>query len=142
MYPSRCSPAALVILPDAILDEARALSRARGVDMRTKPIRGTAHSEVEFSGANKHKVAVITAMFEAGRIHVLAGTKSLLGEGWDSPSINSLILASFVGSFVLTNQMRGARDPHGQKRPRKDREHLAPRYSGAALRHGGKSSAA
>jgi superfamily II DNA or RNA helicase len=35
------------------------------------------------------------------------GTKSLLGEGWDSPCINSLILASFVGSFVLSNQMRG-----------------------------------
>ncbi|MFV0555667.1 MAG: hypothetical protein ACK5LM_00975, partial [Lactovum sp.] len=30
-----------------------------------------------------------------------------LGEGWDAPAINSLILASFVGSFVLSNQMRG-----------------------------------
>ncbi|MCQ4987173.1 hypothetical protein NE611_16660, partial [Anaerostipes caccae] len=26
---------------------------------------------------------------------------------WDSPCINSLILASFVGSIVLSNQMRG-----------------------------------
>ena len=40
-------------------------------------------------------------------MQVLTGTKSLLGEGWDSPCINSLILASFVGSFVLSNQMRG-----------------------------------
>ena len=40
-------------------------------------------------------------------MNVLVGTKSLLGEGWDSPCINSLILASFVGSFVLSNQMRG-----------------------------------
>jgi hypothetical protein len=38
---------------------------------------------------------------------VLVGTRSLLGEGWDAPCINSLVLASFVGSFVLTNQMRG-----------------------------------
>ena len=38
---------------------------------------------------------------------ILIGTKSLLGEGWDSPCINSLILASFVGSFMLSNQMRG-----------------------------------
>jgi hypothetical protein len=30
-----------------------------------------------------------------------------LGEGWDGPSINTLILASFVGSYVLSNQMRG-----------------------------------
>ena len=31
----------------------------------------------------------------------------MLGEGWDAPSINSLILASFIGSFVSSNQMRG-----------------------------------
>ena len=46
-------------------------------------------------------------MFEKGFINILIGTKSLLGEGWDSPCINSLILASFVGSFMLSNQMRG-----------------------------------
>jgi len=52
-------------------------------------------------------VADITRLFELGHIHVLIGTKSLLGEGWDSPAINSLILASFVGSYVSSNQMRG-----------------------------------
>ena len=38
---------------------------------------------------------------------MIIGTKSLLGEGWDAPCVNSLILASFVGSFMLSNQMRG-----------------------------------
>ncbi|GEQ84790.1 hypothetical protein ULMS_02980 [Patiriisocius marinistellae] len=52
-------------------------------------------------------VAVITSLFENGNIKVLIGTKSLLGEGWDAPAINTLILASFVGSFVMSNQMRG-----------------------------------
>ncbi|EDP97060.1 DEAD/DEAH box helicase family protein [Kordia algicida OT-1] len=52
-------------------------------------------------------VADITKLFELGHINVLIGTKSLLGEGWDSPAINSLILASFVGSYVSSNQMRG-----------------------------------
>lgn len=52
-------------------------------------------------------VSIITKLFEAGQIKVLVGTKSLLGEGWDAPSINSLILASFIGSFVSSNQMRG-----------------------------------
>ncbi|MEQ9229530.1 MAG: hypothetical protein RIF46_02535, partial [Cyclobacteriaceae bacterium] len=52
-------------------------------------------------------VGIITHLFETGEIQVLVGTKSLLGEGWDAPSINTLILASFVGSFVLSNQMRG-----------------------------------
>lgn len=49
----------------------------------------------------------VTNIFAQGAMQVLIGTKSLLGEGWDSPCINSLILASFVGSFMLSNQMRG-----------------------------------
>ncbi|MBQ3558559.1 MAG: DEAD/DEAH box helicase family protein [Agathobacter sp.] len=49
----------------------------------------------------------VTDIFTKGCMQVLIGTKSLLGEGWDSPCINSLILASFVGSFMLSNQMRG-----------------------------------
>ncbi len=52
-------------------------------------------------------VTVVTTLFERGGITVLVGTKSLLGEGWDAPTINTLILATFVGSFVLSNQMRG-----------------------------------
>ena len=55
----------------------------------------------------KNIVAVITQLFEKGFIKILIGTKSLLGEGWDAPSINSLILASNIGSFVSSNQMRG-----------------------------------
>ncbi|GAB5524821.1 MAG: hypothetical protein Roseis2KO_26930 [Roseivirga sp.] len=52
-------------------------------------------------------VHIITQVFESGEFHILIGTKSLLGEGWDAPSINALILASFIGSFVMSNQMRG-----------------------------------
>jgi superfamily II DNA or RNA helicase len=52
-------------------------------------------------------INIVTQIFQSGEIEVLIGTKSLLGEGWDAPAINSLILASFVGSFVLSNQMRG-----------------------------------
>ena len=62
-------------------------------------------------------VRIVTNLFESGEIEVLVGTKSLLGEGWDAPAINSLILASVVGSFVLSNQMRGRaiRAQHGNK---------------------------
>ncbi len=48
-----------------------------------------------------------TRLLQGGRLRVLVGTRSLLGEGWDAPVINSLVLASFVGSYMLTNQMRG-----------------------------------
>ena len=50
---------------------------------------------------------VISKLFSVGEISIIIGTKSLLGEGWDEQSINSLVLASFVGSYVLSNQMRG-----------------------------------
>ncbi|MFI3249962.1 MAG: DEAD/DEAH box helicase family protein [Eubacteriales bacterium] len=63
--------------------------------------------EVEVRGNRHFLTGVITQLFEEGYMEVLIGTKSLLGEGWDSPCVNSLILASFVGSFMLSNQMRG-----------------------------------
>lgn len=52
-------------------------------------------------------IHLVTEIFQSGDIEVLIGTKSLLGEGWDAPAINALVLASFVGSFVSSNQMRG-----------------------------------
>ncbi|NVK07752.1 MAG: DEAD/DEAH box helicase family protein [Tenacibaculum sp.] len=70
-------------------------------------------SDTEFvilttKNSSKHSIVeAITQLFEFGHVKILVGTKSLLGEGWDAPSINSLILASVVGSFVTSNQMRG-----------------------------------
>jgi len=63
--------------------------------------------QVGFPSTAKGIVAAVTELFQRGRIQVLVGTKSLLGEGWDAPCVNSLILGSFVGSFMLSNQMRG-----------------------------------
>ncbi|MGG1880593.1 DEAD/DEAH box helicase family protein [Paenibacillus cisolokensis] len=56
---------------------------------------------------NQLTVNMITELFSRGEIQILIGTTALLGEGWDAPCINSLILASYVGSFMLSNQMRG-----------------------------------
>ena len=74
---------------------------------KATPIPGTQYNTVSFPGALHKAVDYVGKLFESGKLQVLVGTKSLLGEGWDSPCINSLILASFVGSFVLSNQMRG-----------------------------------
>lgn len=63
--------------------------------------------EARISGQPHLLTAAVTELFSQGEIQVLIGTKSLLGEGWDAPCVNSLILASFVGSFMLSNQMRG-----------------------------------
>jgi hypothetical protein len=60
-----------------------------------------------------------TALLTAGKLRVLVGTRSLLGEGWDAPVVNSLVLCSFVGSFMLTNQMRGRAIRIDRARPAK-----------------------
>ncbi|WGH76416.1 DEAD/DEAH box helicase family protein [Tenacibaculum tangerinum] len=71
------------------------------------------------NAAKRTIVETITQLFELGHIKVLVGTQSLLGEGWDAPSINSLILASVVGSFVTSNQMRGRAIRVDRKNPNK-----------------------
>ncbi|MCR4880795.1 MAG: DEAD/DEAH box helicase family protein [bacterium] len=52
-------------------------------------------------------VDLITKMFIDGHITIMVGTQALLGEGWDAPVINSLILSSTISSYMLSNQMRG-----------------------------------
>ena len=89
----------LVILPKTV--------DLSDVKHKKEDIANTDYCTVEFTGALHRGVDYVGKLFEEGKIQILIGTKSLLGEGWDSPCINSLILASFVGSFVLSNQMRG-----------------------------------
>jgi superfamily II DNA or RNA helicase len=100
----------LVIVPLAALPALDAVVQKMGLsDVSTKPLPFDGdYLIVNASEQLKHVIVhVITQIFEQGEIEVLVGTKSLLGEGWDAPSINSLVLASFVGSYVLSNQMRG-----------------------------------
>lgn len=102
----------LVILPrtaEESLQEAAASLDVRPADLCMTPLPYDAeYVIVELRGEYHHgMVRLVTSIFERGGITVLVGTKSLLGEGWDAPCINTLILASFVGSYVLSNQMRG-----------------------------------
>ncbi|MGI6709856.1 MAG: DEAD/DEAH box helicase family protein [Bacilli bacterium] len=92
----------LVILPNTVIEVIK-----DKYQFSFKNINDTTYSTVNFKGSNKDKVRIVSSLFKKGSINILIGTKSLLGEGWDSPCINSLILASFVGSFMLSNQMRG-----------------------------------
>lgn len=75
--------------------------------------------EVRVVKEQHQMIRVLSQLFEEGYMHVLIGTKSLLGEGWDSPCVNTLILASFVGSFMLSNQMRGRAIRTYSKNPEK-----------------------
>jgi superfamily II DNA or RNA helicase len=102
----------LVIIPGSAEPLLRQAAAALGIHPRDLSISPLTHdpnySSVEIHGEYyRGSVRLITSVFQQGGITVLVGTKSLLGEGWDAPCINTLVLASFVGSFMLSNQMRG-----------------------------------
>ena len=56
---------------------------------------------------SSHLVAAFTKLHKEGTVSTLIGTRSLLGEGWDAPHVNALILATQTGAYVTTNQIRG-----------------------------------
>lgn len=100
----------LIIIPESALAIFNKITIKKGIDrVSITPISfDTSYLIVEVNHQLKHQmVGIITQIFQQGEIEVLVGTKSLLGEGWDAPAINALILASFVGSYVSSNQMRG-----------------------------------
>ncbi|WP_432201865.1 DEAD/DEAH box helicase family protein [Erythrobacter sp. W53] len=102
----------LVIIPQAALTSMAEVITDLGFEAETfrhKPMSACpSHMELRVSGAsNADLIRVITALFMRGDIRILVGTQSLLGQGWDAPALNSLVLASNTASFMLSNQMRG-----------------------------------
>lgn len=99
----------VVIIPaeakDALLQEVKGYGEVAFSTIGK--LSDTDYVKVNAIGDAHFLTGAVTNVFSKGYMQVLIGTKSLLGEGWDSPCINSLILASFVGSFMLSNQMRG-----------------------------------
>ncbi len=102
----------VVIVPrysEKLLDEILAKANLNTDDIVKKTLpHDDNYYLLEVKEKVKNKlVQIVTELFERGGIHVLVGTKSLLGEGWDAPAINTLVLATVVGSYVYSNQMRG-----------------------------------
>ena len=102
----------LVVIPREAAPALRDIAREAGIAVEDLSVRPLDHEEafcaveVRRTG-NAGVVRLVTGLFTQGDVNVLVGTKSLLGEGWDAPSINCLVLASVVGSYMLSNQMRG-----------------------------------
>lgn len=102
----------LTVIPTESCELLREIAPYVQVDPDRIAFKPLAHDErfceVTLAGEDKQKmVALITELFRRGGVTILVGTASLLGEGWDAPSVNTLVLASFVGSYMLSNQMRG-----------------------------------
>lgn len=95
----------LVILPDSA---AESLISNDSMKCKVKPLGVTGYSRVEVGSAGSDMiVSEVTELFEKGKIEILIGTAALLGEGWDAPTVNTLIIGSNSGTYVKTNQMRG-----------------------------------
>ncbi len=98
----------LVIIPSAVKPRLEAIFGPNKITFQpVGQLDENDYVKVRLVGSQHDLVSAVTQLFQEGHIHVVIGTKSLLGEGWDAPCVNSLILASFVGSFMLSNQMRG-----------------------------------
>ena len=87
----------LVLLPERI---------AAGLPHPRVQIPGAPYCRMLFPSLHA-AVETVGALLASGDVRILIGTRALLGEGWDAPCVNTLILASTVGSFVQSNQMRG-----------------------------------
>ena len=102
----------LILLPQNTLGTLQRLISENGIDVDALSLDRFDQDEnyiriIPKEGIRNHIVRLVTDMFNAGDLTVLVGTQALLGEGWDAPSINSLILSSTVSSYMLSNQMRG-----------------------------------
>ncbi len=102
----------LIVIPENCENLFRELLKEYNVDEDcvsvSRYVEDSSYIKITPKASAKHCiVSLITEMFSRGAIRVLIGTQALLGEGWDAPCINSLILSSTVSSYMLSNQMRG-----------------------------------
>ena len=98
----------LAILHEQLVPALRKVLGERASRLGFEPLaEALGFARITLNGASSTLTNAFTRLLGLGQIRVLVGTRSLLGEGWDAPAINSLVLASFVGSYMLTNQMRG-----------------------------------
>lgn len=98
----------VIIIPKEAKETLLEIVGDKGSNVSFQPVGELEdYVKVQVKGNSHFITSVVSELFEKGYMQVLIGTKSLLGEGWDSPCVNALILASFVGSFMLSNQMRG-----------------------------------
>lgn len=97
----------VIVIPRAALDEVKRFAVDLDGEVTATKNLNDEYVEVRFSGGTRVSVPAITRAFQEGLFTILVGTAALLGEGWDSPCANALIIASSVRAFMLTNQMRG-----------------------------------
>ncbi|WP_193369578.1 DEAD/DEAH box helicase family protein [Pelagibius marinus] len=113
-----------VVIPDTVIPDFRVEAIGHGLaetELTFQPlphIPGWSRVLVE-GGKTSRRLQVVTSLFEQGSLRCLVGTAALLGEGWDAPATNSLVLATSVKSYMLSNQMRGRAIRKSKRHPHK-----------------------
>ncbi len=110
--PAAVLTGSLVVIPATA--KGMFLEKMKGEKLKVADVKFAAFRQnnnllkVSFSESCKDKIVkMMTDLFADGVFQVLVGTQALLGEGWDAPCINTLILSSTISSYVSSNQMRG-----------------------------------
>lgn len=107
----------IIVLPRILLD------RIDTQFDKNAPISAEFQAHVLLRDVDDNKrawiIEQVTKCLDEGVLHGVVGTSGLLGEGWNSRSVNSLIIASNVGSSMLSNQMRGRALRHNPHEPDK-----------------------
>jgi superfamily II DNA or RNA helicase len=102
----------LIILPGELADEFFRQVRERDPDIQ-KPRTIPLLSDPDYvslkldQSIRQVAVGAITDLFNLGELRTIVGTIALLGEGWDAPATNTLVMASASSTYVQTNQVRG-----------------------------------
>jgi len=102
----------LVIIPSTAITALETAAQALGInasEFTRQPLwHDPAYTRLEYaSGEGGPILELATRLISEGDINVLVGTAALLGEGWDAPAVNSLVMATVIGSYVSSNQIRG-----------------------------------
>ena len=102
----------LVIIPSTAVAALETAAQALGIsasEFRMQPLwHDPAYTRLEFDAGKGGPILELgTRLFSEGHINILIGTAALLGEGWDAPAVNSLVMATVIGSYVSSNQIRG-----------------------------------
>ncbi len=102
----------LVVLPAALVAPLEKAMRRRDPDIRTPRcvpmLSDSGYVVLNLDDATRQViVGSVTELFNRGHVRTIVGTVALLGEGWNAPATNTLLMASASSTYVQTNQVRG-----------------------------------
>jgi len=92
------------------------------INLTMKPVYDGRLYEIEGSGRDwntKSAILFTTSLLEKGVTKCIVGTRGLLGEGWDSVSLNTLIDLCCAATYASVNQLRGRSIRKDDNYPRK-----------------------